>query len=194
MLCGELVNGGLASPGTVQVPCLGLYALPGCLLRAGGGGLSSPYLPILAEFLAAKYIEELRLAAAAAAEICPMDCFDDLELQDDPTELDFHINDLEFQRQLNDDSNKLELQLGLKDLEFQRQLQDDSNKLELQLRLKDLEFQLELQNDPKELEFQLQLQNDPNELELQLQDDLNEDVLLGECQHLILYMIYWFIG
>lgn len=65
MLCGELVNGGLASAGAVAVPCgLGLW-LPGCL-RAGLSPrplTGSPYLPILAELLAAAYLEELRLAA-----------------------------------------------------------------------------------------------------------------------------------
>ncbi|XP_011500533.1 PREDICTED: amyloid beta A4 precursor protein-binding family B member 1-like [Ceratosolen solmsi marchali] len=57
MLCGELVNGGLASAGAVTVPCglLGLW-LPGCL-RAGLSPrpqTGSPYLPILAELLAAE--------------------------------------------------------------------------------------------------------------------------------------------
>ncbi|XP_058796872.1 protein Fe65 homolog [Phymastichus coffea] len=52
MLCGELVNGGLASVGAVTVPCglLGL-GLPG-YLRAGPQGAPSPYLALLAELLA----------------------------------------------------------------------------------------------------------------------------------------------
>lgn len=52
MLCGELVNGGLASVGAVTVPCglLGL-GLPG-YLRAGPQGAPSPYLALLAELIA----------------------------------------------------------------------------------------------------------------------------------------------
>jgi hypothetical protein len=59
MLCGELVNGGLASAGAVSVPrgSLGLW-LPGLSPRPRTG---SPYLPILAELLAAELWPQLQM-------------------------------------------------------------------------------------------------------------------------------------
>ena len=64
MLCGELVNGGLASAGAVSAPCglVGLGLLPGCL-RAGLSPsplTGSPYISVLAELVAAKYFMELQ--------------------------------------------------------------------------------------------------------------------------------------
>lgn len=60
MLCGELLNGGFVSAGAVPaVPCglLGLW-LPGCLRATSPRLLTSPYLTLLAELLAAGYLEQ----------------------------------------------------------------------------------------------------------------------------------------
>ncbi|XP_014205013.1 protein Fe65 homolog isoform X2 [Copidosoma floridanum] len=107
MLCGELVNGGLASAGAVSVPCgLVRLGLPGCLKAGSRPVTGSPYVSILAEFLAASYLEEVRLAAELreqrrlallrhmAADPQQMQPFDnrhgigdlELELQSDPDE------------------------------------------------------------------------------------------------------------
>ncbi|KAJ8680140.1 hypothetical protein QAD02_015927 [Eretmocerus hayati] len=81
MLCGELLNGGLASAGSF--PLLGFTSsglLPGCL-RAGLSPRSpsgSPYLPILAELLtSASQVEREKLLdlIAAAAAACTVDEF-----------------------------------------------------------------------------------------------------------------------
>ena len=70
MLCGELLNGGFVSAGAVPaVPCglLGLW-LPGCLRATSPRLLTSPYLTLLAELLAAGYLEQHQLRQGCEPE------------------------------------------------------------------------------------------------------------------------------
>lgn len=59
MLCGELLNGGFVSAGAVPVVSYGLPGLwlPGCLRATSPRVLTSPYLTLLAELLAAGRLE-----------------------------------------------------------------------------------------------------------------------------------------
>lgn len=59
MLCGELLNGGFVSAGAVPVVPYGLLGLwlPGCLRATSPRVLTSPYLTLLAELLAAGRLE-----------------------------------------------------------------------------------------------------------------------------------------
>ena len=59
MLCGELLNGGFVSAGAVPVVsyCLPGLWLPGCLRATSPRVLTSPYLTLLAELLAAGRLE-----------------------------------------------------------------------------------------------------------------------------------------
>lgn len=59
MLCGELLNGGFVSAGAVPVVPYSLPGLwlPGCLRATSPRLLTSPYLTLLAELLAAGRLE-----------------------------------------------------------------------------------------------------------------------------------------
>ncbi|XP_011306429.1 amyloid beta A4 precursor protein-binding family B member 1 isoform X2 [Fopius arisanus] len=70
MLCGELLNGGFVSAGAVPaVPCglLGLW-IPGCVRATSPRLITSPYLPLLAELLAAGYLEQRHLHSESNTE------------------------------------------------------------------------------------------------------------------------------
>lgn len=59
MLCGELLNGGFVSAGAVPVVPYSLPGLwlPGCLRATSPRLLTSPYLTLLAEILAADHCQ-----------------------------------------------------------------------------------------------------------------------------------------
>ena len=78
MLCGELVNGGLASAGALPVP-YGLW-LPGSIRAASPNSTKSIYVRFIAEIIIEKYLEEQRLSVLS-------DCFHQMEL--DNSKLDY---------------------------------------------------------------------------------------------------------